>query len=114
MVDPEDVEMILLPSSHKPTEARFLIGLSVDISGLDCGVKRNEAMLVISYTGADWARITPKIHFSKFLEEALDRKDSFYLPPFSSEKCLMDYVQETRKRLQNNVQSISSFINLYI
>ncbi|OAD61575.1 BRCA1-A complex subunit BRE, partial [Eufriesea mexicana] len=71
-IKPEDVEIILLPCSSKPVEARFLISLSVDLSQLQirtCKSESDVAILLIIFSGADWSRITPQLDISKSLEK---------------------------------------------
>lgn len=104
-VKSEDVEIILLPFGSKPTEARFLISLFVDVSQLEtrtCKSESDTAMLLIIFSGTDWNRITPQLHFSKSLEEALGGP-TLNLPPSPSDKFLMDYVLEVKKCITDKV-----------
>lgn len=102
----EDVEVILLPSSAKPTEAKFLINLSVDVSNLPITVPKsgsNVAMLLVTFCGMDWNRITRQFFPSKFLEEILGGSNTLHLPSFSTDSCLGDYVPEVKNFIAGKV-----------
>ncbi|KOC70040.1 BRCA1-A complex subunit BRE [Habropoda laboriosa] len=108
-VNPEDVEMILLPFNSKPTEARFLIRLSVDVSQLPnrtCKSKNDTAMLLVTFSGADWDRITPQLHFSKSLKEILGGTGGLHLPHFPPRQILINYVLDIKKYIAERVNSI--------
>ncbi|CAK9820896.1 NAD(P)H-hydrate epimerase [Anthophora plagiata] len=108
-VELEDVEVILLPFSSKPTEARFLIKLSVDISQLQnrpCKSKNDAAMLLVTFSGADWEHIALQLYFSKSLEEILSGASASHLPPFSPHQILIDYVLEIKAHIAESVNSI--------
>ncbi|XP_003699445.1 BRISC and BRCA1-A complex member 2 [Megachile rotundata] len=109
LVKPEDVEMILLPSGSKPTEARFLINLSVDVSQLEsrtCDSETDTAMLFIVFSGTDWNRVTPQLYLSKTLEKAFDGHPALNLPHFSADKLLIDYVAEVIKCIRDKINLI--------
>lgn len=105
-VKTEDVEVILLPSSSKPTEARFLISLSVDVSQLEirtCKSESDIAMLLVTFSGTDWSRITPQLYFSKSLEESLSGTGELHLPHFSSDTYLLRYIPKVKKYIAGKV-----------
>ncbi|XP_029032777.1 BRISC and BRCA1-A complex member 2-like [Osmia bicornis bicornis] len=109
-VKPEDVEMILLPFGSKPTEARFVISLSVDVSQLEARTYKSEsdaAMLLIIFSGTDWNRIIAHIFFSKSLEEALGGPRALNLPPLPPNKFLIDYIPEVKKCITDKINSIN-------
>ncbi|XP_034173802.1 BRISC and BRCA1-A complex member 2 [Osmia lignaria lignaria] len=109
-VKSEDVEMILLPFGSKPTEARFVISLSVDVSQLEARTYKSEsdtAMLLIIFSGTDWNRIIVQIFFSKSLEEALGGPRALNLPPLPPDKFLIDYVPEVKKCITDKINSIN-------
>lgn len=100
----------MLPLGAKPTEARFLIRLRlceyIDYSQLPLHSNKSqndEAMLIITFFGPDWNRIVPQLHLSKNLEDFLGGSDTLRLPPFPSNKCLMDYVPEVKKFIEEKV-----------
>lgn len=101
----DDVEVILLPLGGKPTEARFLIRISMDGYLLPCVDKLhdNETMLHITFYGPDWNRIVPKLYLSKTLEKAFGGPDTLHLPPFPPTSYLMDYVPEVKKYIEEKV-----------
>ncbi|KAF3420733.1 hypothetical protein E2986_00602 [Frieseomelitta varia] len=104
----EDVEVILLPFSSKPTEVRFLISLSVDLSQLQNRTSKSESdivMLLVTYCGVDWNRITPQLHFSKSLEETLGGTGELRLPQFPSDTSLVQYILKIKKYVAGKVNS---------
>lgn len=104
-----DVEMILLPLGCKPTEARFLISLSIDFSQLPSYIYHSEtdsAMLTVTFYGPDWNRIVPQLYLSKSLEKAFGGSPSLHIPPFPPEKYLMDYVPEVKKFIAEKINSL--------
>ncbi|CAK9795205.1 BRISC and BRCA1-A complex member 2 [Anthophora quadrimaculata] len=106
---PEDVEVILLPFTSKPTEARFSIRLSVDISQLPnrpYESQNDAAMLLVTFSGADWEHNTPQLYFSKTLEEIVSGTNASHLPPFPSHQTLIDYVLEIKEYIAKSVNSI--------
>lgn len=108
-VKPEDVEMILLPSGSKPTEARFLINLSVDVSQLEsrtCDAEIDTAMLFVVFSGPDWNRVTPQLYFSKTLEKAFGGHGTLNLPHFPVGKLLIDYVAEVIKCIRDKINLV--------
>lgn len=100
-----DVEVILLPLGGKPTEARFLIRISMDCCLPPCVDKLhdNETMLHITFYGPDWNRIVPKLFLSKTLEKSFGGPDTLHLPPFPPTNYLMDYVPEVKKYIEEKV-----------
>lgn len=105
----EDVEVILLPFSSKPTEVRFLISLSVDLSQLQNRTSKSESdivMLLVTYCGVDWNRITPQLHFSKSLEETLGGTGELRLPQFLSDTSLVQYILKVKKYVAGKVCSL--------
>ncbi|XP_033191409.2 BRISC and BRCA1-A complex member 2 [Bombus vancouverensis nearcticus] len=108
-VKTEDVEVILLPSSSKPMEARFLISLSVDVSQLEirtCKSESDIAMLLVTFSGTDWSRITPQLYFSKSLEESLSGTGELHLPHFPSDTYLLRYIPKVKKYIAGKVNSV--------
>ncbi|CAL7934392.1 unnamed protein product [Xylocopa violacea] len=105
----ENVEMILLPFSSKPTEAKFLINLTVDLSKLQtrtCNSETDTAMLLVVFSGTDWNRIIPQLYFSKSLEEILGRTDTLSIPPFPPDQYLLNYVQRIKKYISDKINSV--------
>lgn len=112
----EDIEVMLLPLGAKPTEARFLIRISMDFSRLPPRVNQSqneEAMLIITFYGPDWNRIVPQLYLSKTLEEIFGGLDSLHIPPFPPNKYLMDYVPEMKNVIEEKVYLVK-FINLHL
>ncbi|XP_076296830.1 BRISC and BRCA1-A complex member 2 [Lasioglossum baleicum] len=103
----EDVEVILLPFGSKPTEARFLISLSInpqlDEEHETYGPENETAMLLVTFYGPNWNRIMPQIYFSKYLEYVLNK--SYQLPHYLSDKLLNDYVVEIKKNIEEKIRS---------
>lgn len=105
-IKPEDVEIILLPCSSKPIEARFLISLSVDLSQLQirtCKSESDVAILLIIFSGADWSRITPQLDISKSLEKIFSGTGALYLPYFVPDTCLTHYVSNIKRYIAAKV-----------
>ncbi|KZC09002.1 BRCA1-A complex subunit BRE [Dufourea novaeangliae] len=74
-IAPGDVEIILLPFASKPTEAKFLITLLVDLSQLQnygFELENETAMLLITFSGPNWNRIQTHLHISKFLQPIIN------------------------------------------
>ncbi|XP_076673061.1 BRISC and BRCA1-A complex member 2 [Andrena cerasifolii] len=108
-VKPEDVEMVLLPLASKPTEARFLVSLTVDVSKLPhrtCESKTDVAMLLVTYRGPDWNYITPQLQFSKSLENIFVGPNVLRLPHFLCDTFLADYVLEIKKCIAGKINSL--------
>lgn len=108
----KDIEVMLLPLGTRPTEARFLIRISMDYSRLPSRIDKShdETMLIITFYGPDWKRIIPQLYLSKTLEEVFGGPDSLHIPPFPHNKCLMDYVPEVKKFIEEKVHAKSYFI----
>lgn len=103
-----DIEVIMLPLGTKPTEARFLIRISMDYSRLPPRINKlqnDEAMLIITFYGPDWNRILPQLYLSKTLEDIFGGPESLHIPPFPPNKYLMDYVPEVKKFIEEKVQN---------
>ena len=86
-VKPEDVEMILLPLASKPTEAKFLVSLTVDVSEVPQRTRESKtdmAMLLVTFRGPDWNHITPHLQLSKSLESIFGGPNTLHLPFFSN------------------------------
>lgn len=115
----EDIEMILLPFSSKPTEARFLISLSVDLSQLQirtCKSESDVAVLLVTFSGTDWNRITSQLQFSKSLEGILNEIVELYIPYFPSDTHLIHYILKIKKFIAAKViffNSLLLFIKYY-
>ncbi|XP_024938236.1 BRISC and BRCA1-A complex member 2-like [Cephus cinctus] len=106
----EDVEMILLPSGTRPTEARFLIRMAMDFSQLPArsNQSRNDAaMLLVTFHGQDWNHIIPQLYLSKSLEEAFGGPSALHIPPFPPDKYLMDYVPEVKKFISEKINFLA-------
>lgn len=105
-LDDNDIEVILLPLGGKPTEARFLIRISIDCCLPPCVDKSqdNETMLHITFYGPDWNRIVSKLYLSKTLEKIFGGPDTLHLPPLPPSKYLMDYVPEVKKYIEEKVR----------
>lgn len=97
----------MLPLGGKPTEARFLIRISMDCC-LPCVDKLhdNETMLHITFYGPDWNRMVPKLYLSKTLEKAFGGPDTLHLPSILPEEYLMDYVPKVKKCIEEKVRCI--------
>nr|XP_033327231.1 BRISC and BRCA1-A complex member 2-like [Megalopta genalis] len=105
----EDVEVMLLPFGSKPTEAKFLISLSIDVSQLQnrpFESQNDVAMLLVTFYGPNWNRIMPQIYFSKYLEQVLDGISALELPHYPIDKCLTDYVLEIKKYVEEKAHKI--------
>ncbi|XP_017881011.1 BRISC and BRCA1-A complex member 2-like [Ceratina calcarata] len=106
----EDVEVVLLPFGFKPTEARFVISLSVNVSQLQMYNFETEietAILLVTFSGADWSRIVPQLYFSKSLEEILiQRTGPLNMPPFPADQYLLNYVEEIKKYISDKVNCV--------
>ncbi|XP_053980708.1 BRISC and BRCA1-A complex member 2-like isoform X1 [Hylaeus volcanicus] len=101
----EDVETLLLPLGSKPTEARFLISLSVDLSQLQnrtCESENAVAILHVTYSGTNWDRIMTQLYLTKPLEDVLGNTQ-LLLPHFPRNKFLMDYITEVRKCISEKI-----------
>ena len=108
-VKPEDVEMILLPLASKPTEARFLVSLTVDVSEVPHRTRESKtdmAMLLVTFRGPDWNYITPQLHLSKSLENIFGGPNTLNLPYFSCDTSLADYVSEIKKSIAGKINSL--------
>ena len=105
-VKPENVEMILLPLASKPTEARFLVSLTVDVSEVPHRTRESKtdmALLLVTFRGPDWNYITPQLQLSKSLESIIGGSNTLHLPYFSSDTSLADYVLEIKKYIAGKV-----------
>ena len=104
-----DIEVIMLPLGTKPTEARFLIRISMDYSRLPPRINKSqndEAMLIITFYGPDWNRILPQLYLSKTLEDIFGGPESLHIPPFPPNKYLMDYVPEVKKFIEEKIHNV--------
>lgn len=104
-INVEDMEVILLPFGSKPTEARFLIRLSINVPKLEDETHTREndtTMLCITFYGPTWNRINPQIFLSKYLEHVINK--SYQLPHYPPDKLLSDYVVEVKKKLEEKVR----------
>ncbi|XP_011637553.1 BRISC and BRCA1-A complex member 2-like isoform X1 [Pogonomyrmex barbatus] len=105
----EDIEVIMLPLGTKPTEARFLIRISMDYSRLPPRINKSqndEAMLLITFYGPDWNRILPQLHLSETLKNAFGESESLHIPPLPPNKYLMDYVPEVIKFIEEKINNV--------
>lgn len=106
----EDLEVVLLPTGVRPVEARFLIRMALDFSKLPertAHPQDDEAMLLVTFNGPDWNRIVPELYLSKSLEEAFGGAASLHVPPFTSSKCLMDYVPEVKGFINEKINLLA-------
>ncbi|XP_043265435.1 BRISC and BRCA1-A complex member 2-like [Colletes gigas] len=106
----QDVEIILLPFGSKPTEAKFLISLSVDLSQLQnysCKSENYVAILIVTYCGTNWSRIISHLHLTKPLEDVLGGTNAMQLPNFPRNKFLFDYVTEVKKFITEKINSLA-------
>ncbi|XP_012271396.1 BRISC and BRCA1-A complex member 2-like [Orussus abietinus] len=106
----EDVEVILLPSTIKPKEARFLIRMAMDFSKLPARSSRphnDAAMLLVTFIGPEWTRKIPQLFLSKSLEEAFGGSTALHIPPFPPEKYLMSYVLEVKKFMKEKINFLA-------
>lgn len=113
-IEISDVEIILLPLGGKPTEARFLINLTVDVSELPERSNSTDdcmAQLIVTFSGENWNRIQPELRFSKSLDNLLGVTSGLRVPPFPADKCLMDYVPEIRKFIEKKVNTVVENLN---
>ncbi|XP_076239563.1 BRISC and BRCA1-A complex member 2 [Calliopsis andreniformis] len=109
-VKSKDVEIILLPLGSKPTEAKFLISLSIDVSKLPHSMtesRSNVAMLLVTFCGADWNRIIPELVFPKYIEKMLGGANALHLPNFSSDTCLADYVPDVENYIAGRMNLLA-------
>lgn len=107
-VKPEDMEMILLPLASKPTEARFLVSLTVDVSEVPQRTRESKsdmALLLVTFRGPDWNHITPQLQLSKSLEHIFGGPNTLHLPHFSSDTFLADYVLLIKKCIAGKVRN---------
>ncbi|XP_063974823.1 BRISC and BRCA1-A complex member 2-like [Diachasmimorpha longicaudata] len=105
----EDVELILLPDSNQPDEVHFLIRIAIDFSrlpGKHTVLTNDAAMLLVTFHGPHWNRITSHLYFSKNLEETIGSVSSLHLPGFPGEKRLMEYVPEVKKCINDKINLI--------
>ncbi|XP_076654867.1 BRISC and BRCA1-A complex member 2 [Halictus rubicundus] len=112
-IEQEDVEVILLPFGSKPTEVKFLISLSINVSQLENKNFKSEndtAMLLVTFYGPNWNRITPQIFFSKYLEQVLNKTSGLQIPNYPADKLLTDYVEEIKKNIQEKITSLSQIL----
>ncbi|KAL0132530.1 hypothetical protein PUN28_000344 [Cardiocondyla obscurior] len=105
----KDIDVIMLPLGSKPVEAKFLIRISMDYSRLPSHINKsqnNEAMLLVTFYGPDWNRISPQLFLSKNLEDILGGPDSLRIPPLPANKYLMDYVPEVIKFVEEKINNV--------
>ena len=106
---PEDVETILLPLASKPTEARFLVSLTVDVSEVPYRTRESKsdmAMLLVAFRGPDWNHITPQLQLSKSLENMFGGPNTLHLPHFSPDMTLADYVLVIKKCIAGKINAL--------
>ncbi|XP_015122889.1 BRISC and BRCA1-A complex member 2 [Diachasma alloeum] len=102
----EDVELILLPNSTQPEEAHFLIRIAIDFSklpGKHAVINSDAVLLLVTFQGPHWNRITPHLYFSKDLEETFGGSNALHLPSFPEDKSLMEYVPEVKKSINDKI-----------
>ena len=105
-IQPDDIEVILLPEGMMPTEARFYIRLRIDFSrlpGRSDNADNDEATLMISFNRPDWSRIVPQLFLTQSLETALGGLQSLHLPNFVKDKLIIDYIPEVTKIINDRV-----------
>lgn len=106
-ISKKDIDVLMLPLGvAKPTEARFVINISMDCSRLPPRFQmsqNDEAMLIITFYGPDWNRIVPQLHLSRTLEDGFGGPDALHIPPIPPNKYLMDYVPEVKKYIEEKV-----------
>lgn len=102
-----DLEVLFQPSSARPMEPRFLIRMALDFSKLpeqNGLVRDDEAMLLVSFGGPDFTRVTPELYLSKSLEDRFKGPVASHIPPFLKDQCLMDYVPEVKAFVNEKVR----------
>ncbi|XP_031833265.1 BRISC and BRCA1-A complex member 2 [Nomia melanderi] len=108
-IAPEDVEVMLLPFGSKPTEAKFLISLSIDVSQLQNSsfeLENDIVMLLVTFCGPNWNRIIPQLYFSKSLEQILGGTSALHLPHYPADKCLTDYILEIKMYIAEKIKPL--------
>lgn len=104
----EDLEVLSLPIDGRPVETRFLIRMAMDVSKLpERGghSQDDEAMLLVTFNGPDWNRVTPELYLSKSLEEAFGGPSALHIPPITQNKYLMDYVPGVKGFINEKVRA---------
>lgn len=107
----EDVELVLLPDTNQPDEVHLLIRIAMDFSvlpGRHTVLSNDAAMLLVTFQGPTWNRITPTLYFSKNLEETFGSSSIQHLPSFPKDKMLMDYVHEVKKFISDKIKLITT------
>ncbi|XP_048737689.1 BRISC and BRCA1-A complex member 2-like [Ostrea edulis] len=87
----------------------FLIKLPVDFSDIPPYISKdnpgdNSAVLLIAFPSPDSSRVTPQLYLSPRVEHAFGGSSNLRIPAFPSGGCLLDYVPNVYKLLQNKVE----------
>lgn len=87
----------------------FLIKLPVDFSDIPPYLTKdnlgeNSAVLLILFPSPDSSRVTPQLYLSPRVEHAFGGSGNLRIPAFPSGGCLLDYVPDVYKLLQNKVE----------
>ncbi|CAD6233995.1 GSCOCG00007458001-RA-CDS [Cotesia congregata] len=106
----EDVEVVLIPDTIEPTEARFFIRMALDFSRLprrnSNNTEHDGIMLQVTYSNATWSRTVPILYLSAGLEDVLGNSNSLHLPPLTAIKNLSKYVPEVKKLISDKINSV--------
>ncbi|XP_011156053.2 BRISC and BRCA1-A complex member 2 [Solenopsis invicta] len=105
----DDIEVMMLPLGSKPMEAKFLIRICVDCSRLPPRINKSqneEAMLLVTFYGPDWNRISSQLYLTKTLEDAFGGSETLHIPPLPPNKYLMDYVPEVIKFIEEKINMV--------
>ncbi|KAG8034154.1 hypothetical protein G9C98_001238 [Cotesia typhae] len=106
----EDVEVVLIPDTIEPTEARFFIRMSLDFSRLprrdSDNTDHDGIMLQVTYFNAPLNRIVPILYLSVRLEDILGNSNTLHLPPLMTTKSLSKYVPEIKKLITDKINSV--------
>ncbi|XP_008545987.2 BRISC and BRCA1-A complex member 2 isoform X2 [Microplitis demolitor] len=106
----EDVEVILIPDTIDPNEARFFIRIALDFSRLPRRsgneTDRDAITLQVTFSQLYWSRIVPLLYLSTSLEDVLGNSNTLHLPPFQPMKHLMTYVQEIKKLITDKMNAV--------
>ncbi|XP_057335370.1 BRISC and BRCA1-A complex member 2-like isoform X1 [Microplitis mediator] len=106
----EDVEVILVPDTIDPHEARFFIRIALDFSRLPRRsgneTDRDAITLQVTFSQLHWTRVVPLLYLSTSLEDVLGNSNTLHLPPFQPAKNLMKYVQEIKKLITDKMNAV--------
>ncbi|KAH0552410.1 BRISC and BRCA1-A complex member 2-like isoform X2 [Cotesia glomerata] len=106
----EDVEVVLIPDTIEPTEARFFIRMALDFSRLprrnSNNTEHDSIILQVTFSNATWSRIVPMLYLSAGLEDVLGNSNSLHLPPLTATKNLSKYVPEIKKLISDKINSV--------